>query len=51
MTSSKPEETADMVLQALARTGQRGMFYAGWGRLKKEQLLETVFMTGSIPHT
>ncbi len=51
MSSSKPEETADMVLQALARTGQRGVFYEGWGGLKKEQLPETVFMTGSIPHT
>jgi len=51
MTSSKPEEAADLVLQALARTGQRGVFYAGWGGLKKEQLPANVFMTGSIPHT
>ncbi len=51
MTSSKPEETADLVLQALARTGQRGVFYAGWGGLKKEQLPETVCMIGSVPHT
>jgi sterol 3beta-glucosyltransferase len=51
MASSKPEETADMVLQALARTGQRGVLYEGWGGLKKEQLPETVFMTRSIPHT
>lgn len=51
MISSKPEETADLVLQALARTGQRGVFYAGWGGLKKEQLPESVHMTGSIPHT
>jgi sterol 3beta-glucosyltransferase len=51
MTSSKPEEAADLVLQALARSGQRGIFYAGWGGLKKEQLPVNVFMTGSIPHT
>ncbi len=51
MSSSKPEETADMVLQALARTGQRGVLYEGWGGLKKEQLPETVCMTRSIPHT
>ncbi len=51
MTSSKPEEIADIALQALARTGQRGVLYAGWGGLKKEQLPSTVFMTDSIPHT
>ena len=51
MTNSKPEETADLVLQALARTGQRGVLYAGWGGLKKEQLPDHVFMTDSIPHT
>ncbi len=51
MSSSKPEEAADLVLQALARTGQRGVLYEGWGGLKKEQLPGNVFMTGSIPHT
>ncbi|GCE16312.1 glycosyltransferase [Dictyobacter kobayashii] len=51
MSNSEPEEVADMVLRALARTGQRGVLYAGWGGLKKEQLPETVFMTGSVPHS
>jgi UDP:flavonoid glycosyltransferase YjiC (YdhE family) len=51
MSSSKPEEAADLVLQALARTEQRGVLYEGWGGLKKEQLPGNVFMTGSIPHT
>ncbi len=51
MSSSNPEETADMVSQALARTGQRGVLYAGWGGLEKEQLPESVFMTASVPHT
>ena len=51
MTNSKPEEVADMLLQALARTGLRGVLYEGWGGLKKEQLPDTVFMTGSVPHT
>jgi UDP:flavonoid glycosyltransferase YjiC (YdhE family) len=50
MSSSKPEETADQALEALARTGQRGVLYEGWGGLKKEQLPENVFMTGSVPH-
>jgi UDP:flavonoid glycosyltransferase YjiC (YdhE family) len=51
MLSRKPEETADMVLAALARTGQRGVLSSGWGGLKKENLPGTVFMVGSIPHT
>ena len=50
MVNSKPEETADLVLQALERTGQRGALSSGWGGLKKENLPETVFMMGSIPH-
>ena len=51
MSSSKPEETADLVLQALARTGQRGILYAGWGGLRKEHLPENVFMIDSTPHS
>ena len=51
MPNSKPEETADLVLHALARTGQRGVLSSGWGGLKKENLPETVFMVGSMPHS
>lgn len=50
MLSRKPEETADLVLQALDLTGQRAILSSGWGGLKKENLPETVFMIGSIPH-
>jgi UDP:flavonoid glycosyltransferase YjiC (YdhE family) len=51
MLSRKPEETADLVLKALARTGQRAVLSSGWGGLKKENLPQTVFMVGSIPHS
>jgi len=51
MLSRKPEETADLVLQALALTGQRAVLSSGWGGLRKENLPETVFMIGSIPHS
>jgi UDP:flavonoid glycosyltransferase YjiC (YdhE family) len=37
-------------LQALARAGQRGVLSSGWGGLKKDELPETVFMIGSMPH-
>lgn len=51
MLSRKPEETADLVLQAVAQTGQRAILSSGWGGLKKDKLPETVFMIGSIPHS
>lgn len=51
MLSRKPEETAELVLKALARTGQRAVLSSGWGGLKHENLPETVFMVGSIPHS
>ncbi len=50
MVNKKPEEAADLVLQALARTGQRGVLSSGWGGLKKDELPETVCMIGSLPH-
>ena len=35
MSSRNPEETANLILDALARTGQRGIIHAGWGGLQK----------------
>ncbi|MBL8057868.1 MAG: glycosyltransferase family 1 protein [Anaerolineales bacterium] len=51
MTSRRPGEAAELVLAALARAGQRGVLYAGWGGLKREALPEHVFMTSAVPHT
>jgi len=49
MVNSKPGETTEVILQALERTGQRGVLSEGWGGIKKEVLPENVFMIGSIP--
>jgi sterol 3beta-glucosyltransferase len=49
MGNSKPEEATDLILRALARTGQRGVISAGWGGLRKGDLPDTVFMVGSVP--
>ncbi len=49
MINSRPEETAEMVVQALARAGQRGVLSAGWGGLKAADLPKSVFMIGSVP--
>jgi sterol 3beta-glucosyltransferase len=51
MGSRKPEETADLVVQALARTRQRAILFSGWGGLSKADLPETVFITESVPHS
>lgn len=51
MGSRKPAETADLVLQALARTQQRAIMLSGWGGLRKANLPETVLMVDAIPHS
>lgn len=51
MASSAPGAAAELVVQALARAGQRGVMYAGWGGLSREHLPDHVFMTESVPHS
>lgn len=51
MPSSRPEETAALVLAALEQTGQRGILYSGWGGLQQHDLPKSVFMIGSTPHS
>jgi sterol 3beta-glucosyltransferase len=51
MVSRNPEETADLVLQAIALTGQRAILQSGWHGLSKADLPDTVFMVDSIPHS
>jgi len=49
MSNRKPEETADLVLQALTRTKQRAILLSGWGGLRKADLPSSVLMVDSIP--
>jgi UDP:flavonoid glycosyltransferase YjiC (YdhE family) len=49
MSSRKPEQTADLILEALAQAKQRGIILPGWGGLRKANLPDTVFMVDSIP--
>ena len=51
MLSRDPQATTDLVVQALARSGRRGVLYGGWGGLQKARLPETVYMTSSLPHS
>ena len=49
MSSRRPEETADLVLQALARTRQRAIVLSGWGGLRGAGAPDSVFMLDSAP--
>jgi UDP:flavonoid glycosyltransferase YjiC (YdhE family) len=51
MSHRKPEETADLILQALAQTQQRGIISAGWGGLQMANLPDSVYVVDSIPHS
>lgn len=51
MRSGDPAETGRLTLDALARSGQRGILSRGWGGLAPDDLPETVHMIGSTPHT
>lgn len=51
MGSRNPEEAARIALDALARSGQRGVLAAGWGGLKAINVPETVHLISSLPHS
>ena len=50
MSSRKPAETADLILNALAETGQRAVLLSGWSGLQVVNLPDNVFVVESIPH-
>jgi sterol 3beta-glucosyltransferase len=49
MSSRKPKETTDLILQVLAQTGQRAIMLSGWGGLHKADLPDSVLMVDSAP--
>ncbi|PNY80974.1 glycosyltransferase [Deinococcus koreensis] len=51
MGSRDPEATADLVLAALERSGQRAVLLSGWGGMARGELPENVFLSGPAPHT
>jgi UDP:flavonoid glycosyltransferase YjiC (YdhE family) len=50
MASRQPEETAALVLRALAETRQRAVMLSGWAGLRADQLPPSVLMVESVPH-
>ncbi len=51
MSARNPEETADLILQALSLTHQRAVLLSGWSGLRKDNVPDSVFMIDSIPHS
>jgi sterol 3beta-glucosyltransferase len=49
---SAAAQTTDLVIEALRRSGQRGILATGWGGISKmDSLPETVFILESAPHS
>lgn len=51
MSNRKPEETTNLVLEALKLTNQRAIILSGWGGLTKTELPNSILMVDSIPHS
>ncbi len=50
MSGSSPERLASLLLEALAKSGQRGILLTGWGGLRAEAAPGTVFVLDAAPH-
>jgi UDP:flavonoid glycosyltransferase YjiC (YdhE family) len=50
MSSRKPEETTDLIVEAVGRARQRAIILSGWGGLQRSSVPDTVFMVDSVPY-
>ncbi len=50
MSGRDPKRLGNAVIEALRRTGQRGIFATGWGGIDADTLPDTVFMIDEAPH-
>jgi UDP:flavonoid glycosyltransferase YjiC (YdhE family) len=51
MSNRNPEQTADLVIQALGRINQRAVLLSGWGGLQRAKVPGSIFMIDSVPHS
>ena len=51
MAGRTPDELARLVMDALARSGRRGVLLTGWGGMDAGQATDSVFVAESIPHS
>jgi sterol 3beta-glucosyltransferase len=50
MNCGRPDELTRIVVQALKRSGQRGILLTGWGGVRVASLPDDVFVAGMIPY-
>jgi len=50
MPLAEPRQTTALILEALRRTGQRGILHSGWAGLAQDALPETVFKVDYVPY-
>lgn len=50
MAGRNPQETAALVVAALAQSRRRGLLLTGWGGMRASSLPDTVFVLDSAPH-
>jgi UDP:flavonoid glycosyltransferase YjiC (YdhE family) len=51
MAGRNPEELARLIMEALAKSGQRGLLLTGWGGLRTELVPDNVLVVDSAPHS
>jgi UDP:flavonoid glycosyltransferase YjiC (YdhE family) len=51
MGNRDPEATTRLTLEALTRSGRRGVLASGWGGMHAQDLPDTVYMLKSAPHS
>ncbi len=51
MAGRNPQKLAELVVEALAISGQRGLLVTGWGGMRPELRSENVFVVDSAPHS
>jgi UDP:flavonoid glycosyltransferase YjiC (YdhE family) len=51
MSQRKPQETAALILQALAQANQRGILLSGWSGMREIAAPDTVYVIHSVPHS
>jgi len=51
MAGRNPEQITKLVLEALSKSGQRGLLLTGWGGLRAESVPDNVFVLDAAPHS
>ena len=51
MAGDDAEQSASVILEALAMSGQRGLLLTGWGGIKTLSVPDNVFVLASAPHS